>query len=112
MKVHEISLTRIGNSRGIRLPAKLIRKHGFDSGLLLQDRGDFVILKSKETPARKLSWEESAREMAAAKEDWSEWDCTLGDGLEDIPWEHAEKSSAIVREDPPKSRCPGRRKSP
>jgi hypothetical protein len=26
--------------------------------------------------------------MAAANEDWSEWDCTLADGLESVPWEH------------------------
>jgi len=44
MITREISLARIGNSRGIRIPAQLIRKHGFDSGLLIQDRGDSVIL--------------------------------------------------------------------
>jgi antitoxin component of MazEF toxin-antitoxin module len=105
----EISLTRIGNSRGIRLPAKLIRKHGFDSGLLIQDCGDAVILKSKATPAKKLSWEETAREMVVAKEDWTDWDCTLADGLEDIPWEHAEAKRCVVREDPPKKRRAGKR---
>ncbi|MEI8309838.1 MAG: AbrB/MazE/SpoVT family DNA-binding domain-containing protein [Verrucomicrobiota bacterium] len=111
MKTHEISLARIGNSRGIRLPAQLIRKHGFDSGLLIQDRGDSVILTSKAAPAKKLSWEETAREMVAAKEDWSDWACTLADGLEDIPWEHAEDKSCAVREDPPQKRHAGKRKT-
>jgi len=111
MKTHEISLARIGNSRGIRLPAQLIRKHGFDSGLLIEDRGDAVILKSKATPAKKLSWEETAREMVAAKEDWSDWECTLADGLEDTPWEHPEEKNSAVREDPPQKRRTGKRKT-
>jgi len=29
----------------------------------------------------KLSWEETAKAMAATKEDWSEWDSTAADGL-------------------------------
>lgn len=35
----------------------------------------------------KLSWAETAREMAASGEDWSEWDATLADGLDAIPWD-------------------------
>src|SRR5947208_849863 len=44
-----------------------------------------------------LSWEETAREMAAANEDWSEWDVTLADGLDDIPWEPAPIARARLR---------------
>jgi hypothetical protein len=29
----------------------------------------------------KLSWEETARAMAAAAEDWSEWDVAAADGI-------------------------------
>ena len=88
MKTTELKLARIGNSRGIRLPADLIRRHGLDDGVLLEDRGDSLVLRPKAKP-KKLSWEETAREMAASDEDWSEWDCTLADGLEEIPWEPA-----------------------
>ena len=28
-----------------------------------------------------LSWEEAAKTMAVAKEDWSEWECASADGL-------------------------------
>ncbi len=111
MKTHEISLTRIGNSRGIRIPAQLIRKHGFDSGLIIEDCGDGVILKSKAPTEKKLSWEDTAREMVAAKEDWSDWECTLADGLEDIPWEQTKEGTSIVREDPPQKRQSKKRKS-
>jgi antitoxin component of MazEF toxin-antitoxin module len=83
MKTFEISLAQIGNSRGIRLPAGLIRKHG----LVIEDRGHEIALKPKRTP-RKLSWEETAHAMVVAGEDWSRWDVALADGLDDIPWAH------------------------
>jgi antitoxin component of MazEF toxin-antitoxin module len=86
MKTLEISLAQIGNSRGIRLSADLIRKHGFERGLVLEDRGHEIALKPK-ADSKKLSWEKTAKEMVAANEDWSDWDCTLADGLKDIPWE-------------------------
>jgi antitoxin component of MazEF toxin-antitoxin module len=86
MRPLELSLIQIGNSRGIRLPAELIRKHGFEHGLVLKDRGYELALRPKTSP-KKLSWEETARETVAANEDWSDWDCTLADGLDDVPWE-------------------------
>ena len=84
MKSIERALARIGNSRGIRLPADLIRRHGLESGMILEDRGNEIVLRSK-ADKNVLSWEETAREMAANNEDWSEWDHTVGDGLETIP---------------------------
>ena len=36
---------------------------------------------------KKLTWEETAREMATSTEDWSDWEAATGDGLEDLPWE-------------------------
>lgn len=95
MKTVEISLARIGNSRGIRLPAGLIRRHGLENGLVIEDRGHEIALRPKRTP-RKLSWEETAREMVAAAEDWSDWDGVAADGLDDIPWE--ERTPAAKRE--------------
>jgi len=38
-------------------------------------------------PRVRLSWEETARAMVAADEDWSEWDVTLADGLDALPRE-------------------------
>ena len=78
MKNLEIKLTQIGNSRGVRLPAELIRKHRLDHGMLLEEREGEIVLRPKKAP-RKLTWEETAREMAAAEEDWSGWEA-LPDG--------------------------------
>ena len=86
MKTFELSLARIGNSRGIRLPSALIRKHGLEDGLVLEDRGHEIVLTPKSGSA-KLSWEETAKEMAASGEDWSAWETTVADGMEQIPWE-------------------------
>jgi antitoxin component of MazEF toxin-antitoxin module len=83
MKTLELNLAQIGNSRGIRLSADLIRKHGFEQGIVMEDRGHEIALRPKAGP-KKLSWEETAQEMAVANEDWSVWDCTLADGLDQI----------------------------
>ena len=88
MKTLAISLVQIGNSRGIRLPAGLIRKYGFEHGLVLEDRGYEIVLRSKAGHG-KLSWEETAREMVDAGEDWSDWEGALADGLGQIPWERS-----------------------
>ena len=44
--------------------------------------------------ARKLSWEATAREMAANREDWSAWDAAIADGLDDLPWRTDRKDQA------------------
>ena len=36
---------------------------------------------------KKLSWKDTAREIAVSGEDWSDWEATAGDGLGAIPWE-------------------------
>jgi antitoxin component of MazEF toxin-antitoxin module len=88
----KISLTRIGNSRGIRLPAPLIKKFGFDGGILLEEEGDRLVLKPlKRGKAEKLPWSETAREMASAREDWSDWEPSEKDGLQEIPWESSDQ---------------------
>jgi len=84
MKTLELKLTRIGNSKGIRLPVEIINRYAFSASLAAEAREDGLLLKASREG--KLSWEETAREMAASDEDWSEWDSTAGDGLEICPW--------------------------
>jgi antitoxin MazE len=83
----EVPLAQIGNSRGVRLPSALIRKHGFDQGVLLEDRGHEIVLKRK-GGSRKLSLEETYKEMVASQEDWTDWEKTSTDGLGDFHWNH------------------------
>lgn len=88
MKTQTLPLKRIGRSQAVCLPAAVIRRHHFTTGLILEDRGHEVVLRSVK-PQTKLSWPETYREMAAAKEDWSEWDAVSSDGGEEVhDWSH------------------------
>jgi hypothetical protein len=52
----------------------------------MEERADGILLRpARHTPV-KLSWEDTAREMAAATEDWSEWSAADADGLAAAPW--------------------------
>ena len=43
----------------------------------------FLLLERLTKPsAKKLSWEDTFREMAASDENWSDWDVTVNDGLD------------------------------
>lgn len=79
MKTVELTITRIGNSRGIRIPADILRRYNLDKTVVLEERADELALR----PAKqaKLSWQETFAEMARENEDWSDWDPASGDGL-------------------------------
>ena len=81
MKPIELAITRIGNSRGIRIPAEILRRHRIGDAVLLEERGDELVLRPKKQA--KLSWKETYHEMAAEKEDWSDWEVVAEDGLDE-----------------------------
>lgn len=87
MKRVELKVARIGNSRGVRLPAGTLKRYRIGDTVLMEERSDGILLLPPGPGATKLSWEETAREMARSGEDWTEWDATLADGLEGIPWQ-------------------------
>jgi len=70
MKTLDLKVTRIGNSKGIRLPAELIRRFGFSESLVAEVHEDGLLLEPKKRI--KLFWEETAHEMAASEENWTE----------------------------------------
>ena len=78
--VRELKLIAIGNSRGIRLPKMMLEKYGWSDSLVVEETEDGVLLRSG--TVNKLSWEDTYRAMAAEREDWSDLDATLADGLE------------------------------
>ena len=81
IRVRDIKLVPIGNSKGVRIPKALLQKYGLNNSLLLEetDRG-LLLLKNESS---KLSWEDTYKAMANEKEDWDDFDTTLLDGLED-----------------------------
>lgn len=77
-----LKLTRIGNSRGVRIPAELIDRLGLDrAGLTAELRSDGLLLRAK---APKLSWAATAKAMAAEQENWGDWDAATADGLRSL----------------------------
>ena len=86
MASRELKVTRIGNSRGVRLPADTLRRYGIDATVIMDERSDGILLRPAGDAPSKLTWAETAREMAASNEDWSDWDATIADGLDQIPW--------------------------
>ena len=86
MKTTRLKVARVGNSRGVRLPAPVLRRYGIGESVVMEERTDEIALRpSPKAPAR-LSWSETADEMARCNEDWSEWECTAADGLDSVPW--------------------------
>jgi len=89
MKSIELKVARIGNARGVRIPAATLERYHIGTEVIMEERSDGILLRPVGPASQKLSWEDTAREMAAAAEDWSAWDATIADGVEDIPWEAA-----------------------
>lgn len=87
MRTRELKVARIGNSRGVRLPAASLKRYSVGSVMIMEERAEGILLRSAGPPVEKLTWEDTAREMAAVNEDWSEWDVLDGDGLDSVPWE-------------------------
>ncbi len=87
MKTRELKIAQIGNSRGVRLPAASLKRYSVGSVMIMEERTEGILLRPAGPIVEKLTWEDTAREMAAANEDWSEWNVVDGDGLDSVPWE-------------------------
>jgi len=87
MKPVELKVARIGNSRGVRIPAATLARYEVADAVIMEERSDGILLRAPGSANPKLSWEDTAREMASDAEEWGDWDSTLSDGLEGIQWE-------------------------
>ena len=77
----EVKLIDIGNSKGVRLPKKLIEKYHLGEKLTLEEVPNGILIKA-DTPPDKYSWEQTYKDMAREKEDWSDLDTLVADGIE------------------------------
>ncbi len=87
MQTMELKLAKIGNSRGIRIPADVLRRYAFTDAVIMVEGVDGILLRPKKQGDAKLSWAETAKAMAEAEESWSDWDVTASDGLADLDWQ-------------------------
>lgn len=63
MKTDTLKVVRIGNSRGVRLPAPLLARYRIKNEVAAEQRPEGILLKSVKDD--RLSWEETARAMGA-----------------------------------------------
>ena len=76
----ELKVVAIGNSRGVRLPGDVLARNNIRDVVVLEEREDGIVLRPKRD--RRLSWVETFREMAREREDWSDLDTVVTDGLD------------------------------
>lgn len=93
MKPIELTVARIGNSRGVRIPAKTLERYRIRSSVVMEERSDGILLRPSAAGTAKLSWEQTADAMALAAEDWTDWEVTAADGLDAVPWVAARRQA-------------------
>jgi len=87
MKSIELKIARIGNSRGVRIPATTLERYRIGDSVVMEERTEGILLRPRRSAGPKLSWEDTALAMSVEPEDWSDLDTALADGLDEIPWE-------------------------
>ncbi len=87
MKPVELKVNRIGNSRGVRIPAATLARYRIAAAVVMEERSDGILLRPLHGGPAKLSWAETAQAMVAAEEDWEGWDAAAMDGLDTTPWD-------------------------
>ncbi len=80
-QINELKLVKIGNSKGIRIPKSILQKYGFTDSIQIEEKENGILLHNSKIS--KLSWEDTFKAMKSEKEDWSDFDNTLQDGLDD-----------------------------
>lgn len=105
MAIVKLKVARIGNSRGVRLPAASLKRYRIGDTVLMEERSEGILLRPTGPAVEKLSWEDTAREMASSGEDWQAWDATAADGLDTVPWDVA---ADRVAEEPSRYRAKSR----
>jgi antitoxin component of MazEF toxin-antitoxin module len=97
MATMRLKVARIGNSRGVRLPVASLRRYRIGDSVVMEERSEGILLRPTGPAVEKLSWEQTASEMAASREDWDAWDATAGDGLHDVRWQPDSKGRVAER---------------
>lgn len=79
-KTVELKIVAIGNSRGVRLPKEIIERYAIEDTIVLEAREEALVFRNKHD--KRLSWEDTYKDMAREREDWSGFEGVVGDGLD------------------------------
>ena len=72
MKPVQLKVARIGNSRGVRIPAPVLERYNIGDAVTMEERSDGILLRPHGASTIRLSWEDTARAMATERENWRE----------------------------------------
>ena len=108
MKPVHLKVARIGNSRGVRIPATTLERYHIGTSVVMEERSDGILLRPAGHADTKLSWDDTARAMSATAEDFSEWDSTAGDGLDDVTWDATARARLVAEGQTPGYKAPRR----
>lgn len=75
----ELKIVPIGNSRGVRLPKTVLDRFGIKDALVLEAREEGLLFRCKKD--QRMSWEETFKDMMREKEDWSDLEAAVADGM-------------------------------
>jgi len=89
MKRVDLKVARIGNSRGVRIPATTLERYRIGDSVVMEERHEGILLRPRRSAGPKLSWDDTALAMSAQLEDSGDWDTTFADGLDETSWEPA-----------------------
>ena len=67
----EAKIIQVGNSKGIRLPKRLMAKYGLAEVVVIKEVQAGILIEA--LGGSKLSWEDTYKAMAESEEDWSDW---------------------------------------
>lgn len=85
MKPTALKVVRIGNSRGVRLPAPLLARYRIRNQVTAEERPEGILLRPVKHD--RMSWDETAAAMAAEQRggEFAELEqATVADGLSDL----------------------------
>jgi antitoxin MazE len=83
MQSQTLKVVRIGNSRGVRLPAPMLSHYRIGHAVIAERTADGILLRPKRDG--RLSWEDTFRATGAEQrkkgDEFSALDAAAGDGL-------------------------------
>jgi antitoxin MazE len=97
MPSQHLKVARIGNSRGVRIPAGTLARYRIGDEVIMEEREDGILLKPIRSASPKLSWADTAEAMRDVSEDWSDWDDVVSDGLDPVPLQRASSQARAKR---------------
>ena len=92
-----LKVAAIGNSRGVRIPAAVLRRYAVGDRVIMEERSDGILLRPERHGEQKLSWADTAHAMAAQSEDWGDLNHTMADGRGQVPWEWSAHLEPVKR---------------